>query len=128
MSIDSALYTRLSTVLAMTRIYPPPVPQNATYPLITYQQISGVRGYVYSNQSGWVRARYQIDSYATTPTAARALAEQVRLALSIYKGTIDGVVIDLIVIVDETKFYEDDTKLHRISHDYMVDYRETCPA
>jgi hypothetical protein len=132
-SIDTALYTRLSgfaglAALVATRIYPAPVPQNATYPLITYQQISGIRAYVYSNQSGWVRARFQVDCYAASSTGARALAEQVRLALSIYRGTSDTIVIDLIQLENEIKFYEDDVDLHHVIHDYIVDYREALPA
>jgi hypothetical protein len=129
-SIDTALFTRLSgnVALAGTRIYPPPIPQNATYPLVTYQQISGVRDYVYSNQSGLVRARFQMDSYAETAMGARALAEQVRLCLSIYRGTSDTIVIDLIQIINEQRVYDEDVGLHRLIHDYQIDYREACPA
>jgi len=132
-SIDTALYTRMTgfaglAALVGTRIYPAPIPQGATYPLVTYQQISGVRDYVYSNQSGLVRARFQVDSYAETATGARALAEQVRLALSIYNGVSDGITIDLIQIINEERVYDDEVDLHRIIHDYMVDYREALPA
>ena len=133
MSIDSALYTRMSgfaglIALTGTRIYPPPIPQNATYPCCTYQQISGPRGYVYGNQSGFVDARFQVDSWATTSVAVRAVAEQVRLCLSIYKGTSDSVVIDLITLIDEQRLYDDEAKLHRAVHDYMITYRESLPA
>jgi hypothetical protein len=131
-SIDTALWTRLKNFAGLayisSRIYPPPAPQNATYPLVIYSQVSGIRGYVYGNQDGFVRAGFQLDSYAQTAAAARALAEQVRLALSIYRGTSDGIVIDLITIENEQRVYEDDVLLHRIIQDYEVVYRETTPA
>ncbi len=132
-SIDSALYTRLVAFpglaeLVSTRIYPPPIPQNPTYPLVTLQQISGVRGYVMGNQSGAVAARFQVDSWAETSIGARALAEQVRLAMSIYRGTSDSVVIDLITIENETRLFEDGVELHRIMQEYLVNYRESLPA
>jgi hypothetical protein len=132
-SIDTALYTRLSTfaglvALASTRVYPPPAPQGATFPLVTYQQISGIRSYVYGNQSGFVVARFQLDSWAESAIGARALSEQVRLALSNYHGTSDTIVIDYISIESEQRLFEDDVELHRISQDYMVYFRETLPA
>ena len=132
-SIDTALFTRLSgfaglTALVGTRIYPPPVPQNATYPLVTLSQVSGLRSYVYGNQSGFVDARFQFDCWATTSIGARALAEQLRIALSFYRGTSDGVVIDLIRMDNEIKDYDDVAELHRIIQDYFVTYREELPV
>ncbi len=133
-SIDTALYTRLSgfanlAALVGTRIYPAPIPDNPTYPLITVQEISGIRGYVYGpNQDGSVRARFQMDSWAENSTGVRAVAEQVRLALSAYRGTSDTIVIDLITIDNEQKLYDDDADLHRVIQDYIVHYRETLPA
>lgn len=132
-SIDTALYTRLSgfaglAALVGTGIYPPPAPQDATYPLVTFQQISGVRTHVMGpNETGFVDARFQVDSWATSSTSARAVAEQVRLALSCYRGTSDTIVIDLVVIENEQALYDDEVELHRIIHDYIVHYRETTP-
>lgn len=133
MSIDSAIYTRLSgfaglSALVGTRIYPPPLPQITTYPAVSYLQISAVRDYVMGNQSGLVHARFEINSWATTTITARSVAEQVRLALSNYHGTSDSVVINWTEMVSpETVFYEDETKLHGISQDYIVTYSETTP-
>lgn len=125
-SIDTALYTRLSGLIS-TRIYPAPIPQNATYPLVVYQQISGPRSYSMGVQSLIVRARFQLDSWAQTSLAVRSLAEQVRSALSNYHGTSDGVVIDHVELVNEQKLYEDEADLHRMIQDYMIDYRESAP-
>ena len=133
MSIDSALYTRLSgfaglAALVSTRNYPLIAPQNGTYPLVTYQQISGTRDYVMGNQSGLVMARFQLDSWAQdVPASARAVANQVRLALSNYHGTSDSVVIDYIELMNETVMGQPDEEFWRISQDYMVTFREALP-
>lgn len=132
-TIDSAIYTRLSgfaglSALVSTRIYPAPIPETPTYPLVTYMQVSGVRVYAMSNQTPLVDARFQVDSWATTSTGVRALAEQVRLALSAYSGTSDSVVIDLITLENEQKIYDDEAGLHRVIQDYFIAYRETQPA
>jgi hypothetical protein len=136
-SIDSALYTRLSTfagltALISTRIYPPPAPQNAVYPFITYAQVSGVRSYVMGNQSGLVQARFQVDIWDDDLTkTARTVAEQVRLALSMYRGAPDGVTVDLITI--ETEFRGDPERvdnqyLSHIIQEYVVTFRESLPS
>jgi hypothetical protein len=132
-SIDTAIYTRLAgfaglSALVSTRIYPPPAPQNCTYPAVTFMQISGMRDYVMGNQSGLVEARFQLDSWAETSVGVRTLAEQVRLALSNYSGTSDTIVIDHIRLLDEQRIYEDGDELFRIIQDYIVNYRETLPS
>ena len=125
-SIDSALYTRLSgfaglAALVSTRIYPPLAPQNATYPLVTYQQISAIRPYAMGTQIGLVQARFQLDSWAETSPGARAVSEQVRLALSNYSGTSDTIVINHCELVNEQRGDpEDQGELHRIIQDFMV--------
>jgi hypothetical protein len=132
-SIDTALFTRMSTFAALTalvstRIYPVTMPQAATFPCVTYQQISGVRDYVMGNQSGLVRARFQVDSWSETYAETRSVSEQVRLALSNYAGTSDTVVIDRIEMVNEERLDESESALHRIMQEYMVTFRETLPS
>jgi len=52
----------------------------------------------------------------------------VRLALSNYAGTSDTIVIDYVLMESETRIFEDESDLHRISQDFIVHYRETLPA
>ena len=131
-SIDTAVYTRLAacaglTALVSTRIYAHFTPQNATYPCVVHNQISGPRQYVMGEQNPIVRARWQLDSYAATSVAARAVSEQVRLALSNYHGTSDSVVIDHVEQVNELSDYNESEELHRVIQDFMIDFRETTP-
>lgn len=133
-TISSALRTRLInfagiSTLISARVYPAPIPQNPTYPLVTYQKISGPRDYVMGNQSGLVRARFQLDTWAETYGECEALADQVRLALSNYSGTSDTITIDWIALDNEQgPLYDDDADLQRCIQDYMIDYRESLPS
>lgn len=130
-NIDTAIYTRLSThaglaALVSTRIYPPPAPQDATYPLVTYQQISGIREYAMTTQVGLVDGRFQFDVWAETRPGARTVAEQVRQALSNYRGTSDTIQVDFVRMDTELVDYDEDAALHRVLQDYIISYRETA--
>lgn len=91
-SIEEGLYTKLSGTTAVSdivaaRIYPLLVPQGGTLPAIVYQRISGEHEHSHDGISGLATARFQITSIAATYTAAKALAEQVRIALDCKTGT-----------------------------------------
>jgi hypothetical protein len=114
--------------LVSTRIYPSPIPQNPTYPLVTYQKIDAPRDYVMGNQSGLVFSRFQVDSWAETYDACEALAEQVRLSLSNYAGTSDTIVIDWVEMDNEQgPMWDEVSGLQRVIQDYMVTYFEALP-
>jgi len=128
MSIDSSLYTRLSTyagliALTSTRIYPPPVPQNPTYPLVTYQEIDRVPVKVMGTNAGVVHIRYQIDSWASTLAAAKAVAAQIALALDNYAGTSDSVVIkNCFLDMGQSSPYDDEEGVHRYIQDFIIEF------
>lgn len=128
MSIDSALYTRLSgyaglSALVSNRIYPAPIPQNATYPLCTYQEIDRIPIHVMGGTAGIVHIRYQIDSWATTLAAAKAVAAQVEAALDNYAGTSDSVVIkNCFLDLGQSSPYSDEEGVHRYIQDFLIEY------
>lgn len=106
MSAERTLYSILSSTGAVTqlvgdRIYPVQIDQGAGLPAIAYQQISGPREHNVSGPIGWVRARYQITAWADTYLDAIDLATAIRVAVDGYSGTIAGLVIDHIFVVDE---------------------------
>jgi len=131
--IEEAIYTRLSGFSALTTllggspgtgIYPQIVPQNATYPCVVFQRISGERVSAMGSDSGLARLRLQVSSYADTYSDAKTVAEQVRTALQRHRATIGAVVVQDIYIEGEVDIYEPDTKKHRVSQDYDVAYEE----
>jgi len=129
MPIDSAVYTRLSgfagiSALVSTRIYPPPVPQNGTYPLVTYQEVSRVPIHVMGGTASPVHIRYQVDCWAETVAGAKAVAAQVESALDNYAGTSDGVVIlNCFLEVGQSMDYNDSEGVHRYMQEYVLEYR-----
>jgi hypothetical protein len=97
-SIDSAVYTRIKnyagvSAIVGTRVYLAPVPQNTSYPLVTYQEIDCIEDLTFGSSTSMPVSRYQFDCWASTAATARALADQVFLSLHNYAGTSDSIVI-----------------------------------
>jgi len=134
--VEEGLRARLAgfaglSALVSTRIYRLTVPQDAVLPAVTYQRISGPREYVMGQQTPLVRARFQITSWADDYSGVKAVAEQVRLALSNYAGTSAGVVIDWVEMVNDTDLFEDETGqatgVFGVASDFFLHYREVQP-
>ena len=87
--------------IVSSRVYPLFVPQNATIPAITYQNIVSPRVHTLGSVDDMVPALYQLNCWAETMEGARALSEAVRGALNNYSGTVGGVVIQAVHITDE---------------------------
>lgn len=128
MSAGARIYTRLTThsgtaALVGTRVYPVIAPQNAQYPCIVYQRISG------TEQMGTTQireARYQLSCWGETFASAQAVATQVRVALeewSIYGGG-GGVFVRMARIVNEGDDYEPDERIFRTLIDVMLTINE----
>lgn len=76
-----------------TRIYPDRLPQNVTYPAITYENNGGYSHEHMTGISGLAETYITVYCWAKTRIEATALAEYVRLALTQYKGTSASVVV-----------------------------------
>lgn len=132
--IHEAIRTRLTSVSAVTalvgtRVYPGILPQNPKMPAIVYQRIGEVRDSVMGVDSGVVFADVQVSAWATTLTAARDLANEVRKALQRYKGTPSGSGTEiLLVLIGDVRDMDPDLVdgllLQRVDVDLKVSYRE----
>lgn len=132
MIIEAALYSYLSTYagltdLISTRLYPLVLPQNPTYPAITYLKVSRVGGRAMkSTNPRHIRARFQFSCWATSYSSAKAVAVQVQTALQDYNGVMGGsggvTVLDSEPI-NELDIYEPDTKLYHVPIDIMIWHR-----
>jgi hypothetical protein len=125
--IEEAIFTQLNgwaglSALAEDRIYPMTAPQNAATPFITYQRISGPRLRSLLGASGQANPRIQIDVYGASYASAKAVAEQVRLALDNFRGTVAGVVIRACSLESDRDLIDPDVDppLHRVSHDFTI--------
>lgn len=129
MTIETGIFDLLSNTSAVStlvsaRIYPLRLPQDPTYPAITYRRISGVRINNLLAASGRAHPRFQIDCWGSTITSARAVATAVRQALNCYRGLMDDVTAS-VHIENEIDLDEDDAKVYRVSQDYFISHTET---
>lgn len=128
--LDEAVYARLQavsgvTALVATRVYPSLLPQKPVYPCLRYQEVDGQRESAMGSDLGQVSATLQVDAYAATYAGSRALAEQVRLALQRFRGTVASVEIeDVFVSSGPNDFYEDQVKAYRTQMDFLIWHRE----
>lgn len=88
MALSTVIFARLSTYPAVsaivgTRVYPVGLPQNATFPAITYtiEQEQGSEGGGHIEQMG-----VRVSCWAVTYTAAEALSVAVKAALRGYSN------------------------------------------
>lgn len=101
--LEEGVYARLSgstgvTSIVSTRIYPEELPQNPTYPALTYQRISGNSHFHQTGLTGLGEGRIQVTCWAQKAEKGggdypqvKDLREAVRLALAGFQGTAGGV-------------------------------------
>lgn len=104
------------TNLIGTRLYPLKLPQNPTYPSITYQLISDPR-----RQMGSKSPRYQYSIFGTTYGQVKGVEEKLREALNTLEGTAN---IFAQYEEDTRPIYENDTSLYSIQLDTILYYQK----
>ena len=134
MTIDGAVLGRLNAVTAVTnivgaRIYAEKLPQGAVLEAITFKQISAERVHAFGSDPGLVRARFQVDAWASTWEKSRDLADAIRgngagNAFSRFKGTQDSTVVDDILLDNELATFEETSGTYRTMQDYLIWYQE----
>lgn len=130
MTLEEAIFYKLShdaniTALVGSRIYPVKMPDNPTFPAISFQSIFVERMHAMTGAvNGTTRAQVQIDSRATTPAAARTIAKKVHNALNGFSGTIDSLVVGSCLSISEQSFFEDEIDVHRQMQEYEFYFTE----
>ena len=122
------------TAIAGDRIYPVNLPETMLNPdttvpaAATYQVITQVPDYTLDGPDGMVLARIQIDTWATTYAAAKALARALRVVLDGFAGPLpDDAATEVQNIWRENAARDDfdrNARLYRVSADYRVIYAE----
>ena len=128
MAIEDALYTRLSghaglSALIGDRIYPVKLPQSPVYPAIIYEARGGDRLHNMGVDAGIRRPIFQIACVAATYDAATNVGEQVIAALSRFRGTVGGIVIQDVLMIDEPDdFWSDEPPVKQRVLEFEVSY------
>lgn len=129
MSLDTVLYTRLTTFAGLTalisdRVYARnELPQGVALPAVSFMRAGVERVSAMGVDTGLARARVQVDAWASTYDGVRAVAEQLRLALQRWRN-VTGTVVQDTYVLTELDLYEPETRLHRVMFDFDVVYVE----
>lgn len=109
MNVETIVYSALSG-LANGKVYPLVAPEKVTGSFIVYTRIASTPQNHLNGSATLDQVRIQVDTYASTYSACKALAVQVRsnLESSSCKA----------LLQTEQDFFEPDLKLYRISQDY----------
>lgn len=114
------------TGVVSSRIYPVKLPQDPTYPALTYFGVSALRHSVMGNDTGIVERRVQVSAWAETYPDAKDLVNKVRNALQRVRGTYNGVeVLDIFLENDGPEIWEDQVNVYQHISDFNVIYRES---
>lgn len=135
MTVESEIVARLEVDGAVTalvgsgddaRIYPVLLPQDPTYPAVTYQRVSGARLHNLAGTAGFAMPRLSINCWSRTYGEAKSLAAAIRASLDGFDGTL-ATIRATIKIVNEIDLPEQEPKpdVYRILQDYTVNHRET---
>lgn len=106
------------------RIYPVLLPQDPTYPALTYQLISDPRGHTHDGPDGLVDARYQITTWSRVYADVKDTTNAVRLALDGFKGVWGPFFVGLIFHDGGVDLYDPDVEVHHNATDYIIRYQE----
>lgn len=112
--------------LVGTRIYPLTYPQNATFPLVIYQQTSRLPEYSHDGPCGAEESRFQISAVHPSYSVARETADAIRGALRPWEqqqSAESGLTIGGAFLEDEIPIYAAADVEHESRHQILSDYR-----
>lgn len=122
MNIKEALFTEVSGLVS-GRMYPGRLPQEPTYPALTYRKISARGTIDHSGPSDFQTDRFQFNchgSYSEATTLVRSL----RQALEGFNGDMNGVTVWGIFYQNEVDLFGQITGIDFIAVDFKVVYKE----
>lgn len=127
--IETVLYTKLSGTsgisdLVATRVYPVKAPDQPTAPFIRYVEIDEPRMHGMTEDHGIAMPRIQIDCYAATHAAAKAVAAAVKAALQRWSDAATSPAILDAFFDTQRSDYESEVKLFVVSQDWVIWNRE----
>lgn len=132
--IDIALQSLLATASGV-KVYPSTEtePVTANLPKVLYTLIDLPNDYTDDGSTGLRKARYQLDIFAEKMTAARNIADDIRISLDDWRGTVaadnNATKIERISF-DTERFQKGESvagqnkTIARYIQDVIVDYRE----
>ena len=126
-SMRTHLLSDAGVIAISTRIYPHHLPQNVTFPAVTYNIDGDEREEVFGGASSLKTVLVTIDSWGMTYTEVWDLADAIEDALVGSSG--DFGTLSPPDVVDHVRMergsfdlFETDTKLYRVSQQFLIAY------
>ena len=89
------------TALIGNRLYPDLLEDDTSLPAVVYLSVSDTKDHTLAGQLDLESPVIQFTAYATTKAGAKAVAAQLKTALSDYHGTLSGVPVQYIKLLNE---------------------------
>ena len=112
------------TAIVGTRVYPLTMPQNTTYPALTYQRVSERTIQSHQGTSNFAYTRYRFMCWAKTFPAARQLASALKGAIIGYRGAMGARWAGSIRHDNELDNYDEQTKTFSVLSDFIIGHNE----
>ncbi len=134
--IETALFTHLRGTQGVfdivgNRIYPQKLDQKPKeIPAVVYGMVSNIHMIAHGARgSGLATPRFQFACWASTYIGAKRLAEQVRLSLQGFKGTMGNEeTVRAVHPAGDTDIYSFQTDSHRVDMDFEIWHKEAVPS
>ena len=88
------------------RLYPDELPQGIKFPAVIYSKISDIKDHTLVGQNRLESPMLQFTTFAGTKTAARTIANQLKVALCDFQGMMSGLEIQYIRLENELSSLE----------------------
>jgi hypothetical protein len=132
MGIETSIFSRLTDEagdlydLTAERVYPIRMPQNVTFPCVTYQRIATERYSAMGADTQLADSRWQFDYWATDPDAIREGADALRERLQRWTASSPVVIQDTFILSERDEFADEagDAQLYRAILDVRLIYEE----
>lgn len=125
MTIEVGLVAHLEAdaavaALVVARIYPVLLPQNVTYPAISYERVNTDRRYSFDGPSIHIWPFFRIHCWSQSYLQAKSLGEAVRKSLNGFTGTMGTDSVINVEMQNENDLYEPDVDVHRVILDFVI--------
>jgi uncharacterized protein DUF3168 len=114
----------ISAAVGNERIFPIVLPHGITAPSVVYNRVSGIGDHHMQGASGLYQTRFQIDAWGMTQALANGLANMLKDRLDGFKGLMGSVVCQGAFFNTEREDYDQESKLFRVSRDYLCWFEE----
>ena len=102
-------------------VYPVRLPDDATYPALVYQQITGPRSYTLTAEAGPHRTTWQVTSWGETYSDAKTLADAAADALSAWvEESGDNITDSVAFVASEFDLFDSASRLYYVPIDVTI--------